>query len=70
MTTSALLRHGPRYATDLLEGLTAWMSRKGFHDLAAVRGLFAVPPEVDAAAYQRTGYVAAIRAANAGAYVP
>ena len=70
MTTSALLRHGPLYATELLDGLTAWMSRKGFHDLSDVRGLFAVPPEVDAAAYERTGYVAAMRAANAGAYVP
>ena len=30
MTTSALLRHGPRYASELLDGLTSWMARKGF----------------------------------------
>jgi len=30
MTTSALLRHGPEHATALLDGLTAWMTRKGF----------------------------------------
>jgi len=70
MTTSALLRHGPRYAAELLDGLTAWMSRKGFEDLARVRGLLAVPPHTDGAAYERAGYVTAMRAANAGAYTP
>jgi dihydroorotate dehydrogenase (fumarate) len=30
MTTSALLRRGPEYATVLLDGLSAWMARKGF----------------------------------------
>jgi dihydroorotate dehydrogenase (fumarate) len=70
MTTSALLRHGPDYAADLLAGLAAWMSRKGFDDLARVRGLLAVPAETDAAAYERAGYVRAMRAANAGAYNP
>jgi dihydroorotate dehydrogenase (fumarate) len=70
MATSALLRHGPSYAGDLLEGLTAWMSRKGFHDLARVRGLLAAPAEADVAAFERAGYVTAMRAANAGAYNP
>lgn len=70
MSTSALLRHGPSYAANLLDGLTAWMSRKGFEDLARVRGLLAVPAEADAAAYERAGYVTAMRAANAGDYSP
>jgi dihydroorotate dehydrogenase (fumarate) len=70
MTTSALLRHGPAYAAELLDGLTRWMSRKGFEDLDHVRGLLAVPPEADAAEYERAGYVSAMRAANAGAYNP
>ncbi len=30
MSTSALLRHGPEHATVLLDGLSAWMARKGF----------------------------------------
>ena len=34
MTASALLRHGPEYATELLDGLSAWMARKGFETLA------------------------------------
>jgi dihydroorotate dehydrogenase (fumarate) len=68
MTTSALLRNGPDYATELLDGLRRWMTRKGFHTVDDVRGLLAVPGEADAAAYERSGYVSAMRAANAGAY--
>jgi dihydroorotate dehydrogenase (fumarate) len=70
MTTSALLRHGPGYAGELLDGLSAWMTRKGFQTLDEVRGLLAVPHEADSAAYERAGYVSAMRAANAGAYTP
>src|SRR6516165_1567436 len=53
MTTSALLRHGPSYATELLDGLCSWMARKGFQAVDEVRGLLAVPPDADAAAYER-----------------
>jgi dihydroorotate dehydrogenase (fumarate) len=70
MTTSALLRHGPSYATDLLDGLRRWMASKGFQTVDDVRGLLAVPRDVDAAAYERSSYVTAMRAANAGAYNP
>jgi dihydroorotate dehydrogenase (fumarate) len=70
MTTSALLRHGPGYAADLLDGLCSWMARKGFETVEELRGMLAVPPGTDEAAYERAGYVTAMRAANAGAYVP
>jgi dihydroorotate dehydrogenase (fumarate) len=70
MTTSALLRHGPSYATDLLDGLRRWMTSKGFRTVNDVRGLLAVPRDADAAAYERSSYVTAMRAANAGAYNP
>ncbi len=70
MTTSALLRHGPNYAAELLDGLSRWMTRKSFQAVDEVRGLLAVPQEADAAAYERAGYVSAMRAANAGAYAP
>ena len=43
MSTSALLRHGPEHATTLLNGLTAWMTRKGFASIQDVRGMLAVP---------------------------
>jgi dihydroorotate dehydrogenase (fumarate) len=70
MTTSALLRHGPEYAADLLSGLTSWMARKGFTSVDEVRGLLAVPAVADEVAYERAGYVTAMRAANAGTYNP
>jgi dihydroorotate dehydrogenase (fumarate) len=70
MTTSALLRHGPGYATDLLDGLSAWMSRKGFESVDALRGLLAAPEVGGQTELARSGYVAAMRAANAGAYDP
>jgi dihydroorotate dehydrogenase (fumarate) len=70
MSTSALLRHGPSYAAELLDGLSAWMARKGFTSLEDVRGLLAVPAAGDRAAYERAAYVTAMRAANAGAYNP
>jgi dihydroorotate dehydrogenase (fumarate) len=70
MSTSALLRHGSSYAAELVDGLSVWMTRKGFATLDDVRGLLAVPREADAAAYERSSYVTAMRAANAGAYNP
>jgi len=70
MTASALLRHGPEHATMLLDGLSAWMTRKGFTTVDEVRGLLAVPSDTDEAAYERAGYVSALRAANAGLYGP
>ena len=66
MTASALLRHGPGYASVLLDELSAWMARKGFGSVAEVRGLLAVPDGTDQAAYERAGYVTALDAANKG----
>ncbi len=65
MTASALLRHGPEYATVLLEGLSTWMARKGFASVDELRGMLAVPPASDGAEFERAGYVSALRAANA-----
>jgi dihydroorotate dehydrogenase (fumarate) len=70
MTASALLRHGPEHATVLLDGLSTWMSRKGFSSLGELRGMLAVPSGADRAEYERAGYVSAVRAANRGAYTP
>jgi dihydroorotate dehydrogenase (fumarate) len=70
MSTSALLRHGPAYANELLDGLSRWMRRKGFESVDQFRGMLAVPSTADRDEYERAGYVSAMRAANAGAYVP
>jgi dihydroorotate dehydrogenase (fumarate) len=70
MTASALLRHGPEYAALLLDGLSSWMARKGFQSVGELRGMLAVPADADEAAYERTAYVTAMRAANIGLYQP
>ena len=41
MTTSSLLRHGAEHAVELLDGLQAWMERKGFESVEQVRGRLA-----------------------------
>jgi len=69
MTASSLIRHGPGHATVLLDGLADWMARKGYASVDDVRGLLAVPAGTDQAAYERAGYVRAMRDAN-GAHRP
>jgi dihydroorotate dehydrogenase (fumarate) len=66
MTASALIRHGAGHAGVLLDGLSGWMSRKGFTTVTDVRGLLSVPADTDEAAYERAGYVRALEAANRG----
>ena len=68
MTTSALLRHGPKHAQALLDGLEDWMQRKGFDTVDAMRGLLATPTGEDHTGQQRSGYVSAMRQANTGVY--
>ncbi len=63
MTTSALLRNGPGYAGTLLDELDSWLHRKGFEDVAAVRGKLAVGAGPGS---ERAGYVSALRTANQG----
>ena len=65
MSASALIRHGPEHAGALLDGLSAWMSSKGFGGLAELRGILSVPVGSEEH-YERMGYVNALRAANAG----
>jgi dihydroorotate dehydrogenase (fumarate) len=39
MTTSALLRHGPRHLRSLIAGLETWLSARGFASVTAIKGL-------------------------------
>lgn len=64
MTTASLLRHGPQHAQALLDGLCAWMSRKGFASVGQLRALLAVPAGHGQLGEERAGYVAAMQAAN------
>jgi dihydroorotate dehydrogenase (fumarate) len=58
MTTSALLRHGAGYAAELLDGLAAWMTRKGFDSVADARGLLSAQAGLPMPG--RSGYLLAI----------
>ena len=60
MTTSALVRHGSRHVGELVGGLEAWLWRHGT-TLDQARGLLAVPADAPADAYERAGYVSALR---------
>ena len=61
MTTSSLLRHGPGHAAVLLDGLTAWMERKGFSGTGEVRGLLAAKADAAGSGYGRSGYLSAVQ---------
>jgi dihydroorotate dehydrogenase (fumarate) len=61
MTTSALLRHGPGHVTALLDGLTAWMGRKGAGSVAEIRGLLA---DATPRRLGRYGYLSAVEQAT------
>ena len=50
----------------LLDGLSAWLARKGFAGVSDARGLLAVPEGADGAAYERAAYVSALASANRG----
>jgi len=69
MTTSSLLRHGPSHAAVLIDGLGEWMKRKGFATVDDARGLLAVPAGAHGSAFERAGYLTAIKEASA-AYGP
>jgi dihydroorotate dehydrogenase (fumarate) len=64
-SASALLRHGPDYATVILDELEAWMGRKGFRSVKDFRGLLAIPD--DGAMRERFDYVSALLDADVGA---
>ncbi len=64
MTTSSLLRHGPAHVTVLLDGLTAWMERKGFGSIGEIRGMFAVAANAGRSDFGRAGYLSAVERAT------
>ncbi len=64
MSASALLRYGPGHVGVLVDGLEEWGTRRGYAAVSQLRGLLAVRADQDAAQYERTGYVAALRRAG------
>jgi dihydroorotate dehydrogenase (fumarate) len=64
MTASAPLRHGPEHATVLLDGLAAWMDRKGFTAVRDLRGLLRARSDENLTTYERSSYLTAMRDAT------
>ena len=69
MTTWALLRHGPGHVAALLDGLTAWMDRKGIGSVDEIRGLLAPGADTPQPGFGRYGYLRAVEQATR-AYSP
>ena len=61
MTTSALLRHGPRYIGVMRDGLERWMGENRFDSVDAVRTLRDASHVDDADVFLRAQYVASLR---------
>jgi dihydroorotate dehydrogenase (fumarate) len=57
MTTSALLKHGPGHVRTLVDGLTAWLDRKGFESVAQIKGSMSQRHVADPSAFERANYV-------------
>jgi dihydroorotate dehydrogenase (fumarate) len=57
MTTSSLLRHGPRHATTLVDGLKQWMDARGFESISQVRGGMSRGKVANPAAFERANYI-------------
>lgn len=57
MTTSALLRHGPDYAAELLAGLRSWLEARHFDSVDAMRGLLSRERAGDHAVSERQSYM-------------
>lgn len=57
MTTSSLLRSGPRHMADLLRGLAQWMNDKGYENLDQLRGAMSQRHVADPAAFERANYI-------------
>lgn len=60
MSTSALLRHGPKYMASLLSGLEEWLESRGFDNINAVRGLLATHGDTCARLQERDAYRASL----------
>ncbi len=63
MATSALIRHGADYASQLIDGVSAWLKRRQM-SLSQLRGILAIPSDVDAESYRREGYVSGLERAK------
>jgi dihydroorotate dehydrogenase (fumarate) len=56
MTTAALLRRGPGYASTLVSGLEHWLSDRGYESVTQAKGSVSLSKAAEPEAYQRANY--------------
>jgi dihydroorotate dehydrogenase (fumarate) len=54
---SALLKHGPRFVTTLLNGMRQWLTEHGYESVEQLRGAMNLQRCPDASAYERANYI-------------
>ncbi len=57
MTTSALLRHGPEHLRTLTDGLTQWMTQRGYESVGQMRGAMSLRNARNPSAFVRANYM-------------
>ncbi len=57
MTTSALLKHGPRHLETLTSGLRQWMERRSYASVEQMKGAMSQENVANPAAFERANYI-------------
>jgi dihydroorotate dehydrogenase (fumarate) len=57
MTTSSLLRHGPSHIEALVNGVAAWMERRGYESIRQMKGSMSQEKVEDPTAFERANYI-------------
>ena len=57
MTASALLHNGPRYATELLNGVQRWMEEHEYESILQMQGSMSQRSVSDPSAFERANYI-------------
>jgi dihydroorotate dehydrogenase (fumarate) len=64
MTASALLRHGPGYVRNLLDGLPIWLEQKGHRSVTEIKGRLSMRNCPDPSAFERANYLKMIASSS------
>lgn len=60
MTTSALLKHGIGYASDLIDGFEMWMEEHEYESVAQMKGSMCQQAVAEPAAFERANYMSVL----------
>jgi dihydroorotate dehydrogenase (fumarate) len=66
MTTSALLKHGPRHLETLVSGLRHWMERRNYASVEQMKGAMSQRNVADPAAFERANYIKTLESFQPG----